>query len=251
MNNIGPHDFDGLLVVASLRNDEVGMAFGRLDELFVHRLQDVEITVEHHLGRSSSLDSIALDDADESLVRVGINEDFQVHEVAQLLLPQRHNTFDDDDFARLDVYRLWQSVADQVAVSGLLNALPLSQSLYLLGQKLPVEGVGMVEVDAFALLGRQMRRVVVVGILWNERYSVCGKRLENLLYDCCFARASASSDADDIHLRYLQFDNLLFTICSPFGGVREGLYCGFEYAVNCFGLFGQEDAVTFLVAFEL
>ena len=251
MYDIGPHDLDGLLVGSALRDDEVGIAFGRLDELFVHGLQDVPIAVEHHLCGASALNRVALDDADQSFVRVGINEDFQVHEVAHLLLPERHNAFDDDDFAWLDVYRLGQSVADQVAVCGLLDALPLSQGLYLLGQELPVESVGMVEVDAFALLGCEVRRVVVVGILWNERYSVCGKRLENLLYDCCFARACASGDADDIHLRYLQFDNLQFTICSPFGGVREGLYCGFEYAVNCFGLFGQEDAVTFLVAFEL
>ena len=134
MNDVGPHDLDGLLVVAALRDDEVGIALCRLDELFVHGLQDVEIAVEHHLSCAASFYCVALDDTYEALVRVGIDEYLQVHEVAQLLLPERHNAFDDDDFARLDMHRFRQAVADNVAVSGLLDALPLSQGLYLLRQ---------------------------------------------------------------------------------------------------------------------
>lgn len=200
MNNVGPHDLDGLLVVATLRDNEVGIPLGWLDELFVHGLQDVTISVEHHLCRPASLNCVALNNSDKSFIWVGIYEYLQVHEVAQLLLPQRHNAFDDDDFAGLDVYRLRQTVADKVAVSGLLDAFPLSQGLYLLGEQLPVESVGMVEVDATTLFWRHVRRVVIVRVLRYERHSVCGKRLENLLYDCCFARACASGDADDIHV---------------------------------------------------
>ena len=200
MNNVGSHNLDGLLVGSTLRDNEVGIALCRLDKLFVHRLQDIAITVENHLCGASSLYRISLDDTYQSLVWVGIHEDFQVHEVAQLLLPKRHYTFDDDDFAWLDVYRFRQSVADKVAVSGLLDAFPLSQSLYLFGQKLPVEGVGMVEVDMLALFWRKMCCVVVVRILWNECHPVCRKRLENLFYDCCFAGTCASGDADDIHV---------------------------------------------------
>ena len=200
MNNVRPHDFDGLLVVAALRDDEVGIALRGFDELLVHGLEDIAIAVENHLRGASPLYRVALDDADESLVGVGIDEYLQVHEVAKLLFPQGHDAFDDDDLARLDVYGLRQAVTDDVAVGGLLDALALPQGLYLLGEKLPVEGVGMVEVDAPTLFWREVRGVVVIGILRDERHPVSGKRLENLLHDCCLAGTCAAGDADDIHL---------------------------------------------------
>lgn len=200
MNDVCPHDLDGLLVLAALRNNQVGITLRRLDELFMHRLEDIAITVENHLCGAASLYRISLNNADKSLVWVSIDEDLQIHEVAQLLLPQGHNAFYDDDFARLDVDGFRQTIADEVAVSGLLDALPFSQSLDLLGKKLPVEGVRMVEIDATTLFWSEMSGVVVVRVLRYERHSICRKRFDNLLYNCCFARACASGYADDIHI---------------------------------------------------
>ena len=199
MNNVCAHNLDGAHVVPTLRDDEVCIALGGLDELFMHRLEDVEIAVKHHLCGAPSLYCITLNDANETLVGVGINEYLQVHEVAQLLLPQRHNAFDDDNLARLYMHGFGQTVADEVAVSRLLDATPLSQSLYLLGEEFPVESVRMVEVDTLSFFRSEVRGVVVVRILRYECHSVCGKRLENLLYDCCLAGTCASGDADDIH----------------------------------------------------
>ena len=200
MNNICAHDFNGLLVVSALWDDEVSIALGRLNELFMHRFEYIKIAIKHHLCCPASLYCIALYDADKALVRVGIDKYLQVHEVAQLLLPERHNTFDDDDLAGLYMHGLGQTVTDEVTVCGLFDALSLSQGLYLLGEKLPVEGVGMVEVDVFALLWCEVRSVVVVGILWNKRHPICRKRFENLLHDCCLAGTCAAGDADDVPL---------------------------------------------------
>ena len=199
MYNVCAHNLDGLLVGSALRDDEVGIAFGGLDEFFVHRLKDIKIAVENHLCGSASLYCVALYDADEPFVGVGIDEYLQVHEVAQLLLPQRHNALDDDDLAGLHMYGFWQTVADEVAVCGLLDAFSLTQSLYLLGEKLPVEGVGMVKINTFALLGSKMSGVVVVGVLRDECYPVDGQRLQNFLCNGCLAGTRSAGDAYDIH----------------------------------------------------
>ena len=75
MDDVGAHDVNGPRIVAALRNDEVGISLSGLDELLVHGLQNVQIAVDDHLCGASSLYGVALYDAYESFVRVGINED--------------------------------------------------------------------------------------------------------------------------------------------------------------------------------
>ena len=98
------------------------------------------------------------------------------------------------------MHRLGQTVADEVAVGGLLDAFSPAQSLYLLREEFPVESIGMVEVDALALLGREVGSVVVVGILWDECHTVDGQCFQNLLYYGCLAGTCSAGDAYDVHV---------------------------------------------------
>lgn len=75
-------DADALEVFASLRYDEIGIALGWLDKLLVHGFQHLEVTLNDHRYRPSSIDRVTLDVADEPLVGVSIHEYLEVHNVA-------------------------------------------------------------------------------------------------------------------------------------------------------------------------
>jgi len=91
---------NGDLVAAALRHDQVREALGRFDEFPVHGLEDPGVALHDCLCRPATFDDIALDDPDETLVRICIHEDLQVHHVAQASVDERHDTLNDD-------YRLW------------------------------------------------------------------------------------------------------------------------------------------------
>jgi hypothetical protein len=68
----------GDYVESALRNDDVGITFGRLDKIQVHGADGSEILVyDRFYGTTSFLD-ISLETADEADIRIGIYEDFDV-----------------------------------------------------------------------------------------------------------------------------------------------------------------------------
>lgn len=86
----------------------------------------------------------------------------QVHHVAQLAVDERHDSLDYYHRLGLHMYGFGQAVADEVAVGGLLDGTAVPQLVDLLDEQLPVEGVGMVEVDGLALLVGEAGGVVIV-----------------------------------------------------------------------------------------
>ena len=64
-------------ILAALRDDDVGIALGWLDKLLVHRLEHLEITVYHHRNRSSTVDGITLDVANQALIGIRIHKTFR------------------------------------------------------------------------------------------------------------------------------------------------------------------------------
>ena len=118
---------------------------------------------------------------------------------------QRHDALDDDDGLRLHVDGFLLAVALYIRIGGLLNGLAILQHLDVLGQQLPVEGIGMVEVDGSALLGCQVRGVIIIRIEGNDRRTVWRQCLRDFPHDGGLARASATSYSNDCHnsFRYL------------------------------------------------
>ena len=147
-----------------------------------------------------ALQRVALYDPDEALVGVGVNEYLQVHQLAQLLLPQRHDTLDDDYLARLHVYGLLQAVAHQVAVGGLLDGFPLPEFLDMLGQQIPVKGIRVVEVNLSAVLHSEVRVVIIVGVLWDDRHTSRRESLDDLSYYRGLARPCSACYTYYIHV---------------------------------------------------
>ena len=120
------------LVVSALRNDDVGILLCRLNKLLMHRLQDCFISLQNHLYGSATLNNVALNNAYQAVVGIGIDKDFQVHQVAHLLVVQSKDSLDDDNFFWLNVYRFRQTVAFDVRIGRLFNRLSVFQVAYLL-----------------------------------------------------------------------------------------------------------------------
>lgn len=199
MNDVRTHDVDGLAVVTTLRDDEVSKALGGLDELLVHGLKDVEIAVNDHLSRSATLNRVALNDAYESLVVVGVDKDLEIHEVTQFLVPKSHNALNDNDLTRLHMNSFFLTIADEITIGRLLDGLPVSQGFNLLCEQFPIEGIGVIEVDFPAFLHGEMGGVVVVRILRNESHLISWHTFDDFTYNGSFSRTSTACDAYDIH----------------------------------------------------
>ena len=131
-----------LEVFSPLRDDKVSITLGGLDELLMHRLENFQIAVDHHRDSTSAVDSVALDIANETLVGVGVNKNLQVHKVAQLLVDERHDAFDDDDRLWFHVNGFGQSVGEYIRIGGLLDGSSLTQFVDLPIKKFPVECIG-------------------------------------------------------------------------------------------------------------
>ena len=103
--NLGDDHLDGDGVVAAARNDHVGVALGRLDELQMHRLHGREVLVEDFIERPAALGHVAANASNESDVGVGIDEDFDVAEVAHARIAEQQNAVDHDDLGRWNDHR--------------------------------------------------------------------------------------------------------------------------------------------------
>ena len=185
------------LVAAAFGHDEVGVPLARLDELLVHGLEDADIALHHRLGRAPPLQHVALDDADQPFVRVGVHKDLEVHHGAQVGVIEGHDAFDDDHLARLDVQRAGQARAGDIVVRGLLDALAAAQGSHLGAQQGPVEGVGMVEVDALPPLGGHVAAVLVIRVLGQEDDLARGQAFDDFAYDGGLARTCPAGDSYD------------------------------------------------------
>lgn len=77
---------DGYIIVAALRDDDVGVAFAGLNELLMHGLEHSLIALNDSLCGPAAFNDVAFDDADETIVGIGINEDLHIHLRAELLV---------------------------------------------------------------------------------------------------------------------------------------------------------------------
>ena len=93
------------VVVAALGHDQIGPPLGRLDMLDVHRAHRRVVLVAHRLERAATLLEVAADAAHQPDVGVGVDEDLDVHLIAQRGLGEHEDALDDDHRARLDASR--------------------------------------------------------------------------------------------------------------------------------------------------
>ena len=100
------------------------------------------------------------------------------------------------------MHRFRQSRTRQIRVSRLFDGTSLTQFLDLVSQQGPFEGVRVVKVSFFAHFERQVRLVIVVGVLRNHRYRVSRQRINDFAHHSGFSRARTARNTYNQHILY-------------------------------------------------
>ena len=150
------------------REDDVGSAFCGFDELLVHGFHESLVVTQHVFPGASTLCNVAADDTNQALVAIGINKHLDVHALAQLLVDQHHDAFHDDDLGRMHIDNLLRAGAGHIGVDGHWDGLTFLETIKMVDEQVPLDGIGVVEVDLLLLLGRLVAVVVVISILRND-----------------------------------------------------------------------------------
>ena len=165
----------------------------------MHGFEHLLIAIQHHVDRSSTLHHITTDISDQTHIAVGINKYLQVHHVAQLFIMQRHDTLNDNHRLGLHMDGFLLTVTLDIGIGRLLDSLTILQFLNMLRQQLPVESIGMVEVNSLTLLSGHVGRIVIIRI---EGHNSCTMRWQSLgysLYDGSLARTGTACYSNDCH----------------------------------------------------
>ena len=149
--DLGLDQVDGDLVVATLGEDDVGVALGGIDEFQVHRPHALEVLVHHAVHRSAALDDVATRAADEAHLRIGIDEPFDVHDHAQLGVDEDGNALEHDHEMVADQAVLSQPAVLAVDVYRLFELVAVEELPGVKFQQLAVERVRMVEIAELAV----------------------------------------------------------------------------------------------------
>lgn len=195
--------------MSALRNNNVGVAFTRLDKLFVHRLEYAPITFNNGFYGSSALYYVALDNANQSVVGICIYENAQVHLFAQRCVAEGKNTFYNNHLLGLNMNRFRLAGTRQVRIDGLFNGFSVLQARKMRRQQGPIEGIRMVKVNVLTLLYRDMTAVFVIRVLGDDNYLSFRKAFNEFSDYRCFTRAGTTRNADNKHKR-----NIVFKSCT-------------------------------------
>ena len=74
------------MIFTALGDDDIGVAFGGLDKLQVHRFNIAGIMLQHIVEGAATLKHIALNDTHKTIVMVGINKNHDIHTLTQLCI---------------------------------------------------------------------------------------------------------------------------------------------------------------------
>ena len=166
----------------------------------MHWFEDTLVTLHYSLNRTSTLHDIALRNAYKAVIGIGIYEYLEVHLLTENRIVQRHDTFYDDNLARIDMNRLFLARRSDIIIDRLLDGIAIFEHFDMFGKESPIKSIWMVKVDILTLLKRYMTTIVIVGILRDNNYFTMRKTFDKFAYHSCFSRAGTARNADDKHI---------------------------------------------------
>ena len=101
---------DATGILTALRNNKVCIPLGRLNELLMHRLEDLQVSVDNHRDSASAVYCITLDIPYQPFVRITVDKYLQVHHVPELMVYERHDALDDYHRLRFHGSEKWYFV---------------------------------------------------------------------------------------------------------------------------------------------
>lgn len=191
----GVDHLEGHLVFAAVRYDDIGIAFGGFDELQVHRAYKFFVLLQHAFQAAFTFDDIAVDAAQQADIVVGIHEQLDVHQLAQLLLAEDQNTVDEDYFTWMYFLRFLAANVFGKIVDGHVYAVAFHQGVDVPDQQLGLERRRVVEILFGTLFEGQMLEVAVVRVVLQHDDVILPDRVYNMVDDRSFAGSASSGHA--------------------------------------------------------
>ena len=140
-----------------LRDDDVGVALARLDELQVHRLHRVQVLVDHRVHRPAALGDVALQPPDEPRVVVGVDEHLDVHQLAQVRVREDQDALDDDGLRGAARCRCLAPGVAREIVHRQFHGVPGAQRVHVADHQVGFERVRVVVVERRPFLEPEVR----------------------------------------------------------------------------------------------
>ena len=152
-----------------LGDDDVGIFPARFHENFVHRTNRLRILPDHRIEAPLPLDHVPLQSADKPDVVRRLDEDLDIHQVAQLLLAKEEDPLEDDHLRRvLQHSRLYPGIGGEIVHRNLHR--PAGDQLpQMANQQVGFQCVGMVKIHLFPFGEREMAAILVIGIVFDHQ----------------------------------------------------------------------------------
>ncbi len=152
-------------IFAATWYDNIGMSFGWLDKLIEHRLDGRKILLDDGFDRASSFVDISGQSADKANIVVGLDKNFDVHQIHQRLVLKNEQALDNNHWSWLDEDGLVRSGIGDKRIFWSLNFFVLLQERKMLDHQIGVECVGMVVVERESFFKGNISIVFVIKIM--------------------------------------------------------------------------------------
>ncbi len=162
----------------------------------MHRLDRAEVLIDDRVHHAAAFGDVTLQPADEPRVVVGVDEDLDVHQTAQLLIGEDQDAFDDHDRTRFDHDNVGPAGVAREVVARDVDRPSLAQRRHVLDEEIRFERVGMIVVERGALLEPQPRIVAVILVVLEEADLFGAQAVHDPANDRRLARTGSACDAD-------------------------------------------------------
>ena len=160
----------------------------------MHGLDGREILRHNRLHGTTALLHIAQGAAQDAHIRVRLDENLDIQQVAQVGVLENQDALDDDHFRRAHLDGLVRAVVDAVVIDGAVDRLPGLELLQILDHQIRVERVGVVVILQAALLERAVLALIVVVVV--DDADIRAETLGKVLGERGLAAAGAAGDTD-------------------------------------------------------
>ena len=161
----------------------------------MHRLHCCPVLGADRLNVSFPFAAVAQNPPYKPFVRVGVNKNFNIHQVAQPFVLENKNTLNNYYICRLNGHRFVRPVVNGIVINGAADSLSAFERFKVFNHDVRVKGVRGVVVDFLTLL-KGKRVVTFVVIVMIDNADLFGKLLFKLARQGGFSAARAACNSD-------------------------------------------------------
>ena len=148
--------------MSALGNDDISVAFRRLDKLHVHRPDSGQVLFDHRVNRPSAFGNVTPEPSDETNVVGRVHKNLYVHLLEKARIGKDQNPFDDHDRLRLDQQGFIQPSVRLEIIDRELERLAGSEFSNMVDEEIVVQRIRMIKVGYVSVIEWQVFEIAVV-----------------------------------------------------------------------------------------